>query len=127
MPSKKIVYLVASGDLRSSANQTCQAAQAKMEQDLTAAIEKEGYKVQRAHPFDKAKGHGFIDSQKYGLEVFRKIPADAPLIVAEAVWQYSQPRASPGLTTHKRADPHARQTGVVRGPASSACSISMAR
>jgi len=100
MPSKKNIYLVASGDLRSSANQTCQAAQAKMEQDLTAAIEKEGYKVQRAHPFDKAKGHGFIDSQKYGMEVFSKIPADAPLIVAEAVWQYSH-HVLAGLTTHR--------------------------
>ena len=100
MPSKKTIYLVASGDLRSSANQTCEAAQVKMEQDLTAAIEKEGYKVQRAHPFDKAKGHGFIDSQKYGMEVFSKIPADAPLIVAEAVWQYSH-HVLAGLTTHR--------------------------
>ncbi len=100
MPAKKTIYLVASGDLRSSANQTCQAAQAKMEQDLTAAIEKEGFKVQRAHPFDKAKGHGFIDSQKYGMEIFSKIPADAPLIVAEAVWQYSH-HVLAGLTTHR--------------------------
>src|SRR5271156_4639716 len=82
MPAKKTIYLVASGDLRSSAN------------------EKEAYKVQRAHPFDKAKGHGFIDSQKYGMEVFRRIPADAPLIVAEAVWQYSH-HVLHGLLTHQ--------------------------
>src|SRR6202453_4155558 len=100
MPKNKIVYLVVSGDLRVAANQICQAAQAALEKDLTAAIEKEGYKVQRAHAFDKAKGHGFIDSQKYGMEVFSKIPTDAPLIVAEAVWQYSH-HVLAGLTTHR--------------------------
>ena len=89
----KTIYLVASGDLRLSANQKCQDAQAALEKDLIAAIEKEGHKVQRAHPYDKAKKHGFIDSQKYGMEVFRNIPVDAPLIIAEAVWQYSHHRA----------------------------------
>src|SRR5476651_2226304 len=102
MPSKKTttVYLVASGDLRASANQKCQAAQDALEKDLTAAIRQEGYIVKRAHAFDKAKGHGFIDSQKYGMEVFRSIPPDAPLIVAEAVWQYSH-HVLAGLTTHR--------------------------
>src|SRR6202453_4206135 len=100
MPKNKIVYLVVSGDLRVAANQICQAAQAALEKDLTAAIEKEGYKVQRAHAFDKAKGHGFIDSQKYGMEVFSKLDPDAPLIVAESVWQYSHHVLS-GLTTHR--------------------------
>jgi len=78
----KTIYLVASGDLRASANQKCQAAQDALEKDLTAAIKKEGYSVKRAHSFDKKKGHSFIDSQKYGMEVFRDIPTDAPLIVA---------------------------------------------
>jgi len=31
----------------------------------------------------------FVDSQRYGIDVFRAIPQDAPVIVAEAVWQYS--------------------------------------
>ena len=97
---KKPIYLVASGDLRASANQKCEAAQATLEKDLTAAIKKQGYTVKRAHRFDKAKGHGFIDSQKYGMEVFRNIPNDAPLIVAEAVWQYSH-HVLAGLTTHR--------------------------
>ena len=99
-PKKSTIYLVASGDLRASANQKCQAAQDGLEKDLIIAIEKEGYAVKRAHAFDKAKGHGFIDSQKYGMEVFRNIPADAPLIVAEAVWQYSH-HVLAGLTTHR--------------------------
>jgi hypothetical protein len=100
MPKKSPIYLVASGDLRLSANQTCQAAQAALEEDLTAAIEKEGYAVKRAHTYDATKKHGFIDSQKYGIEVFRGIPVDAPLIIAEAVWQYSN-HLLPGLTTHR--------------------------
>ncbi len=102
MPAKKSnpIYLVVSGDLRQSANRLCQPAQEALEKALTKAIRKEGFAVKRAHPFDKKKGHGFIDSQKYGMEVFRKIPADAPLIVAEAVWQYSH-HVLPGLTTHK--------------------------
>ena len=71
-----------------------------MEAQLTAAVEREGWKIQRAHPFDPEKGHGFIDSQKYGMEVFGNIPADAPLIVAEAVWQYSH-HVLAGLYTHR--------------------------
>ena len=94
------IYLVASGDLRSSANQNCEAAQAEMERQLIAAIEREGGKVKRGHPYDPAKKHGFIDSQKYGLEVFSKIPKEAPIIVAEAVWQYTH-HVLPGLLEHR--------------------------
>jgi hypothetical protein len=70
-----------------------------MEEKLTKALANEGIKVQRAHPYDSVKRHGFIDSQKYGIEVFRSIPDDAPLIVAEAVWQYTH-HILPGLLTH---------------------------
>jgi hypothetical protein len=100
MPKNKTIYLVVSGDLRLAANQTCQAAQAALENDLTEAIKKEGFEVKRAHRYNPVKKHGFIDSQKYGMEVFREIPTDAPLIVAEAVWQYSH-HVLPGLTTHR--------------------------
>src|SRR5512142_1581047 len=90
------VYLVASGDLRLSANQKCEAAQAAMEKQLVGALARQGAKVKRAHPYDPAKQHGFIDSQKMGLEVFSRIPRRAPVIVAEAVWQYSH-HVLPGL------------------------------
>ena len=90
------IYLVASGDLRLSANQNCEAAQAAMEKQLVGAIEGQGGKVRRAHPYDPAKKHGFIDSQKMGLQVFAKIPRRAPVIVAEAVWQYTH-HVLPGL------------------------------
>ncbi|HEY5752410.1 MAG TPA: hypothetical protein VIT21_04615 [Chthoniobacterales bacterium] len=93
------VYLIANGDLRLAANRTCQEAQTAMEAQIIAAIEAEGYSVKRAHDFDPEKGHGFIDSQKYGMEVFRTIPPDAPLVVAEAVWQYSH-HILHGLITH---------------------------
>jgi hypothetical protein len=99
-PYMKKIYLVANGDLRLSANQMCEPAQAAMEKALTAAVEREGFTVQRAHSFDEAKQHGFIDSQKMGLSVFSKIPKNAPLIVAEAVWQYSQHLLG-GLISHE--------------------------
>ncbi len=96
----KPIYLIASGDLRVSANQKCEAAQAAMERQIVSAIEREGREVVRGHLFDPRKGHGFIDSQRYGMEVFRTIPKEAPLIVAEAVWQYSHHVLS-GLLTHR--------------------------
>ncbi|MEK7685420.1 MAG: fucose isomerase [Verrucomicrobiota bacterium] len=96
----KHVYLVANGDLRLSANQKCWPAQAKMEATLARAFQAEGWKVVRAHAWDKTKKHGFIDSQKMGMEVFRALDPDAPLIVAESVWQYSQ-HLLPGLFTHR--------------------------
>jgi hypothetical protein len=96
----KTIYLVASGDLRPAANRNCEPAQQAMEQKIIAAVERLGGKVQRAHPFDPVRGHGFIDSQKYGMEVFRGIPRKAPVLVAEAVWQYSH-HVLPGLITHR--------------------------
>jgi hypothetical protein len=69
----KTIHLVASGDLRLAANQTCWAAQKDMEDKLAAALKAEGCTVKRAHPFDRVKKHGFIDSQKMGIEVFRGI------------------------------------------------------
>jgi len=94
------IILIASGDLRLSANQKCWAAQQAAEEAVMAAIRREGREVRRGHPYDPEKGHGFIDSQRYGLEVFRQIPPEAPLVVCEAVWQYSH-HVFPGLLTHK--------------------------
>jgi hypothetical protein len=93
-------YLVASGDLRLSANQTCWPAQADMEEGLRAAFASQGIEVIRAHPYDKAAGHGFIWNQRMGMDVFKAIPSDAPLIVAVAVWQYSY-HVLAGLRDHR--------------------------
>ncbi|GAB4551849.1 MAG: L-fucose/L-arabinose isomerase family protein [Anaerolineae bacterium] len=83
------IYLVASGDLRLSANQVCWPAQQAMEEKLTAAFAREGKVIRRAHQYDPIEKHGFISSQRMGMTVFSTIPPNAPLIVAEAVWQYS--------------------------------------
>lgn len=95
----KIVYLLASGDLRPSANKVCTPAQLAMEAAIADAFKRQGVTVKRAHPTDR-NGHCFIDSQKYGIEVFRGIPQGAPVVVAEAAWQYSY-HVLPGLLTHR--------------------------
>ena len=94
------IYLVASGDLRLSANQTCWPAQKQAEESVVAAVRQLGFEVKRAHEYDPAKKHGFIDSQRRGMEVFRGIPKEAPLLVAEAVWQYSH-HVLAGLMSHR--------------------------
>jgi hypothetical protein len=94
------IYLIANGDLRLAANRNCWAAQQKAEQALMEAIRREGGKIERGHQHDAERQHGFIDSQKRGNEVFRHIPENAPLVVCEAVWQYSH-HVLPGLVGHK--------------------------
>ena len=96
----RTVLLVANGDLRLAANQQCWAAQAAMEEKLTAAIATFGCRLVRAHPYKPAQKHGFISSQKEGMAVFAGIDPQAPLIVAEAVWQYSH-HLLPGLVSHR--------------------------
>ncbi|MFF5289946.1 fucose isomerase [Paractinoplanes globisporus] len=96
----KTAYLIASGDLRPAANRAGWPTQVAMEAAVTAAFAELGWTVRRAHEFDAEAGHGFISSQRMGLEVFKSIPPDAPLIVAEAVWQYSH-HVLAGLRTHR--------------------------
>ncbi|MEL6125545.1 MAG: fucose isomerase [Pseudomonadota bacterium] len=97
--TQKNVLLFASGDLRESANIACWPAQEQMEAALTSALAAEGATLTRAHPV-KAAGHGFLASQREGLDAFAKIDPDAPVIVAEAVWQYSH-HVLPGLLRHR--------------------------
>lgn len=93
-------YLVASGDLRESANVAGWPTQVELERVLTDAFAAHGWTVVRANDVDPETGHGFISSQRMGLDVFTRIPPDAPLIVAEAVWQYSH-HVLAGLRTHR--------------------------
>ncbi len=81
--------MIANGDERRAANLSGWPGQKAMEEQLAQAFAKEGWKLTRAHAFDRALGHGFIESQAQGDAVFDRIPPDAPLVVAEAVWQYS--------------------------------------
>jgi len=93
------IVIVANGDLRLSANQKCWPAQERVETAVMAAIRRSGRDVLRGHPYDRIKKHGFIDSQKYGMEVFRNISRTAPLVVVAAVWQYSH-HLLQGLYSH---------------------------
>jgi hypothetical protein len=92
--------LIASGDLRQSANKVCWAAQATAEKKIVSAFAAEGITVRRAHPFREDVGHGFIWNQRMGMDVFMNIDPNARLIVAESVWQYSG-NILAGLRSHK--------------------------
>jgi hypothetical protein len=96
----KEAVLVASGDLRETANRLGWPAQAELEGHVGAAFARHGVTVRRAHPVDEARGHGFISSQRMGMAVFEGIDRDAPLLVAEAVWQYSH-HVLAGLRRHR--------------------------
>jgi hypothetical protein len=97
---KKTVLLVANGDLRQSANEKTWPGQLAMEQQLTAAVTRLGYRLVRAHPYKPEVRHGFISSQKEGMAVFATIDPRTPVIVAEAVWQYSH-HLLHGLISHR--------------------------
>jgi hypothetical protein len=94
------VLLVASGDLRQSANEVCWPAQAEMEKKLASAFAAEGITLRRAHPYDAKLKHGFISNQRMGMDVFTHIHPEAPIVVAEAVWQYSN-HVLAGLQSHR--------------------------
>ena len=99
-PAANEVLLITSGDLRLSANQVCWTAQKDMEAKLTAAFAQKGFKLIRAHAYDEAVKHGFISSQRQGMDVFMKIHPEAKLVFATAAWQYSH-HVLPGLRSHK--------------------------
>jgi len=96
----KRILLAVSGDDRLSANRVCWPAQKAMEETLTGVLSGLGYDLQRIHAYDEEKRHGFIDSQRMGLDVFAGIDRDLPIIVAECVWQYSH-HILPGLLKHR--------------------------
>jgi hypothetical protein len=94
------VLLVANGDLRQSANRACWPVQEAMESKLASAFAAEGFNLRRAHPYDPILEHGFIYSQRMGMDVFGGIHPESSLVVAEAVWQYSG-HLLPGLQHHR--------------------------
>ena len=97
-PAARRAVLVASGDLREEANRACWPAQQAMEKQLTAAFARAGWSLERGHAVSRSRGHGFIASAREGLDVFAGIDPGLPVVVAEAVWQYSN-HVLPGLTT----------------------------
>jgi hypothetical protein len=99
-PAANEVLLITSGDLRLSANQVCWLAQKDMEEKLTAAFAHKGFKLLRAHAYKETEKHGFISSQRQGMDVFMRIHPEAKLVFATAAWQYSH-HVLPGLRSHK--------------------------
>ena len=94
------VLLITSGDLRLAANRECWPAQREMEEKLTAAFARKGFKLVRAHPYNETEKHGFISSQRMGMDVFMKINPEARLVFATAAWQYTH-HVLPGLLSHR--------------------------
>jgi len=99
LPMKEVV-LITSGDLRESANKVCWPAQEELERELTRCFAGQGVTVRRAFPVDVEKGHGFISSQRMGMDVFTGIDPDANLVFATAAWQYTH-HVLPGLRSHR--------------------------
>ncbi len=92
--------LVTSGDLRQSANQVCWPAQQELERRLTECFRKQGVNLRRAFPADSTQGHGFISSQRMGMDVFAEIDPHANLVFATAAWQYSH-HVLAGMRSHE--------------------------
>lgn len=96
----KDVVLITSGDLRLSANQVCWPAQEDLEHKLTQCFKDAGVSVRRAFPVDSRSGHGFISSQRMGMDIFADINPEANLVFATAAWQYSH-HVLPGMRSHR--------------------------
>ena len=99
-PAADEVLLVTSGDLRLAANRACWPAQREMEEKLTAAFAEKGIQLVRAHAYNETEKHGFISSQRMGMDVFMNIHPDARLVFATSAWQYSH-HVLPGLRSHR--------------------------
>jgi len=93
-------YLVTSGDSRQRANIASWPTQVELEAIITAELERNGWQVRRAAPVADDAEHGFVSSQREGIEVFKAVPPKAPVVVAIANWQYSH-HVLPGLRTHR--------------------------
>ena len=99
LPIREVV-LITSGDLRQPANQTCWPAQEELETRLTQCFRNAGVTVKRAFPVDPKLGHGFISSQRMGMDIFATIDPEANLVFATAAWQYSH-HVLPGMRSHR--------------------------
>ncbi|HTZ58418.1 MAG TPA: hypothetical protein VMB49_09995 [Acidobacteriaceae bacterium] len=98
--SKTEAVLITSGDLRQSANETCWPQQEELERNLTRCFQEQGVALKRAFPVDPTLGHGFISSQRMGMDIFSRIRPDANLVFATAAWQYTH-HVLPGMRFHR--------------------------
>ncbi len=98
-PMKEAV-LITSGDLRESANLVCWPAQEAFEKELIASFARAGVTLRRAFPVDPETGHGFISSQRMGMDILNTIDPEANLVFATAAWQYTH-HVLPGMRSHR--------------------------
>lgn len=98
-PMKEAV-LVTSGDLRESANIACWPAQKAFEEKLVQSFEQQGVHLRRAVPVNPITGHGFVSSQRMGMDIFHTIDPEANLVFATAAWQYTH-HVLPGMRSHR--------------------------
>jgi hypothetical protein len=113
------VLLIASGDLRQSANKVCWAAQSEMEKQLTEALRPEGFTLRPADPYREDLKHGFLYNQRMGMDVFMKIHPDAPVIVAKRYGSRATPSFPAWSIIAAQFSPW--PTGQGSGPAWWAC------
>lgn len=100
LTTQPVIYLATSGDGRESANVASWPAQQLLEQRIATALSTLGAQVVRAFEPAKDAQHGFINGQRMGIDVFNRIPAGAPVIVAIAGWQFSH-HVLAGLRSHE--------------------------
>ncbi len=94
------IYLLASGNMRENLNKATWPDQHRHEQALQKLFADEGYQLVRAFDYDSEREHGFITSQRHGMDIFSKVHPKAPLVVAVAAWQCSY-HVLPGLRDHQ--------------------------
>lgn len=99
LPMREVV-LITSGDLRQSANRACWSAQEELERKLSECFRAENVALRRAFLPDQNVGHGFISSQRMGMDIFADIDPEANLVFATAAWQYSH-HVLPGMRSHR--------------------------
>ena len=56
--------------------------------------------LRRAFPVSPTTGHGFISSQRMGMDILNSIDPDANLVFATAAWQYTH-HVLPGMRSHR--------------------------
>jgi hypothetical protein len=96
----RTAFLVTSGDSREPANVNSWPTQVELERIIATELDRNGWQVRRAAEVPEGASHGFVSSQREGIELFKSIPPDAPVVVAIANWQYSH-HVLPGLRTHR--------------------------
>lgn len=99
-PRERKIYLVASGDSRHPANVAGWPAQLELESSIIRVASEFGIEVARAHEFKPDVAHGFISSQREGMDVLVALDPDSAVIVAESVWQFSH-HVLAGLLHHR--------------------------